>query len=91
MKFKRLIWSKQFSKDVKRAHRRHRKLDNLQYVLKTLQTESDLPRKYKPHPLKGEYAEFMECHIEPDWLLIWKPDSESIYLARTGSHADLFG
>ncbi|MBC8198696.1 MAG: type II toxin-antitoxin system YafQ family toxin [Desulfobacterales bacterium] len=41
--------------------------------------------------MKGKYSGYMECHIEPDWLLIWKADSKNVYLTRTGTHSDLFG
>ena len=49
-----------------------------------------LPRQYKDHPLTGDWKGFRECHIEPDWLLIYKIDSDDLYLVRTGTHADLF-
>jgi mRNA interferase YafQ len=51
-----------------------------------------LPAMYKPHVLSGDYSKHWECHIKPDWLLIWKQDEENkeIYLIRTGTHSDLF-
>ncbi len=91
MNSRKLIWTKRFSKDVKRARKRNRNLESLQNVIRMLQSNNTLPQQYKQHTLKGKYAGFMECHIENDWLLIWKEDSEFIYLARTGTHSDLFG
>jgi len=91
MSSKKLIWTKRFSKDVKRAKRRNWNLKYLKKITKILQTSDTLPRAYKLHPLKGKYSGYMECHIEPDWLLIWKADSKAVYLTRTGTHSDLFG
>lgn len=91
MNSRKLIWTKRFSRDVKRAKKRNRDLESLQNVIQMLQSVATLPPKYKPHPLKGKYSGFMEYHIETDWLLIWKEDREAIYLTRTGTHSDLFG
>lgn len=91
MRSKTLIWTKGFSRDVKRARRRNRNLESLHEVINILQSANALPQEYKPHPLKGKYSGYMECHIEPDWLLIWKQDADAVYLARTGTHSDLFG
>ncbi len=61
-------------------------------VLSTLETEGEVPNKYKPHKLIGNYSDHWECHIKPDWLLIWFIDDENkeITLVRTGTHSDLF-
>ena len=91
MNSRKLIWTKRFPKDVKRAKRRNQNLESLQKVIKMLQSGDTLPQECKLHPLKGKYSGYMECHIEPDWLLIWKADSKNIYLTRTGTHSDLFG
>jgi len=88
---RKLIWTKRFSKDVKRAQKRNRDLESLQNVIQMLQSADTLPQKYKTHPLKGNYSGFMECHLEPDWLLIWKEHRDAVYLTRTGTHSDLFG
>ena len=77
MSSRKLIWTKRFSKDVKRAKRRNRNLESLKKVTKMLQSSDTLTQEYKPHSLKGKYSGYMECHIEPDWLLIWKTDSKS--------------
>ena len=69
MNSRKLIWTKRFSKDVKRAKRRNQNLESLQKVIKMLQSGDTLPQECKLHPLKGKYSGYMECHIEPDWLL----------------------
>ncbi len=91
MNSRKLIWTKRFSKDVKQAKKRNQNLEFLQKVIKMLQSGDTLPQECKLHPLKGKYSGYMECHIEPDWLLIWKADSKNVYLTRTGTHSDLFG
>ncbi len=64
----------------------------LEIVLDILLQEQPLPEKYLDHPLKGNYLGYRKCHIQPDWLLIYKVQEEKLVLvaARTGSHADLF-
>ncbi|RYM34566.1 type II toxin-antitoxin system YafQ family toxin [Brumimicrobium glaciale] len=81
-----------FKKDYKKAKKNKRNLDLLEEVLLLLRKKGSLPSSYKPHKLKGNYKGFWECHIQPDWLLIWKLDSKNkiIYLSRTGKHSDLF-
>ncbi|MEA3279113.1 MAG: type II toxin-antitoxin system YafQ family toxin [Thermodesulfobacteriota bacterium] len=91
MNSRKLIWTKRFSKDVKQAKRRNQNLESLQKVIKMLQSGDILSQGYKLHPLKGKYSGYMECHIQSDWLLIWKADSKNVYLTRTGTHSDLFG
>ncbi len=91
MNSRKLIWTKRFSKDVKQAKKRNQNLEFLQKIIKMLQSGDTLPQECKLHPLKGKYSGYMECHIEPDWLLIWKADSKNVYLTRTGTHSDLFG
>jgi len=67
-------------------------LSLLQVVIDLLQKEGKLPQKYKPHNLSGNYKDCWECHIKPDWLLVWKQnDTELILLfLDTGTHSDLF-
>lgn len=82
----------QFKKDIKLAKKRGLKMPLLDEVLTLLITNGSLPKEYKPHVLKGNYAGFWECHIQPDWLLIWEQNDEIklISLTRTGTHSDLF-
>jgi mRNA interferase YafQ len=82
----------QYRKDRKRAIKRGLPVDLLDGVLQTLVEEKPLDPKHNDHPLKGNYAGFRECHIQPDWLLIYKIDKGNLILTatRTGSHSDLF-
>jgi mRNA interferase YafQ len=67
-------------------------LEHLRTVVKLLEENGSLPHKYRPHKLTGVYSGIWECHIEPDWLLLWKQDdTELVLLLRdTGTHADIF-
>ena len=87
-----LITTTQFRKDLKRIKKRGLNLNSLKFVLDTLQKQEPLPLKYRDHALVGNYKGSRECHIEPDWLLIYTVSSEKLILtaARTGSHSDLF-
>lgn len=87
-----LITTTQFKKDLKRIRKRGLDLNSLKFVLDTLQKQEALPLKYRDHALVGNYRGFRECHIEPDWLLIYTISNEKLILtaARTGSHSDLF-
>ena len=68
-------------------------MEKLRSVLKILELEGTLPEKFKPHKLVGKYSGAWECHIEPDWLLVWEINQDQLILLLidTGSHADLFG
>lgn len=84
------IYTNRFLKDYDLAKKRGLKIDKLQEIMRKLVDEEQLSPKYRNHSLTGNYAERNECHIAPDWLLIYKIESESIIFERTGSHADLF-
>ena len=88
----RIKYHTAFKKDYKRLQKRGLNTDKLVDVISVLAREEALPPKYRDHALGGEYAGCRECHIEPDWLLIYEiRHSELIlYLTRTGSHSDLF-
>jgi mRNA interferase YafQ len=62
----------------------------LREVILLLIEGSPLPPRYKDHPLAGEWKHFRDCHIEPDWLLIYKIVGDDLHLVRTGTHSDLF-
>ncbi len=87
-----IIASNKFRKDLKLAKKRGLSLDKLELVVETLASQVPLDKKYKDHALTGNYAAFRECHIEPDWLLIYRQDLDvlELFLFRTGSHSDLF-
>lgn len=82
----------QFQKDYKTVKKRGYKLSLLEDVLQTLLIKKPLEPKYHDHALTGKYAGFRECHILPDWLLIYCIDNDELLLiaSRTGTHSDLF-
>lgn len=88
----KLITQKKFEKDLQLAKKRNKDMKNMLCVLNLLQEQIALPAKYKGHRLIGNYKGYDECHIEPDWLLIYKIDAikEELILVRTGTHSDLF-
>ncbi|MDP3889248.1 MAG: type II toxin-antitoxin system YafQ family toxin [bacterium] len=85
-----IVWQSQFKKDFRNAKNRGKKLDRLTHILEKLQHNEQLPLKNKNHKLKGNYTNCWECHIEPDWLLIYQLTPDELILIRTGSHSDLF-
>lgn len=78
-----------FEKDVKRAKKRGLDLAKLRKIIPLVE-EKPLPQSCRDHALLGNYAGHRECHIQPDWLLIYKKDISTIIFERTGSHSDLF-
>lgn len=89
----KLRTTKQFEKDVKRCIKRGLPLDKLRKVMELLEKDGFLPQSYRPHLLHGNRKGQWECHIEPDWLLIWEQyeDELLMLMINTGSHSDLFG
>lgn len=87
-----IVTSTQFRKDVKLAKKRGRDLKKLQVILEQLANEQPLPARCRDHQLGGNWTHYRECHIEPDWLLIYRIDTEKqeLLLARIGAHSDLF-
>ena len=79
-----------YRKDLRRITRRNYDLTLLANVLDALRADQQLPTTRRDHPLKGEWKGWRECHIQPDWLLIYKVTDTEVLLARTGTHADLF-
>jgi mRNA interferase YafQ len=82
----------QFKRDVKLSVKRGLNQKLLQGIINSLVEKGNVDKKYKPHLLKGRYKDLMECHIQPDWLLIWEQNEriKLITLYRTGTHSDLF-
>ena len=83
-------FTKQFDRDLKRMLKRGKEKDKIKLVISNLINEEKLDPKYKDHKLIGNYEGRRECHIEPDWLLIYKLEKELIIFERTGTHSDLF-
>lgn len=81
-----------FRRDVRRLHRRGYDLSLLESLIDRLAREETLEPQYRDHPLSGEYSGSRECHIRPDWLLVYRVDRRRLVLIeqRTGTHADLF-
>lgn len=83
----------QFEKDLKRCKKRGLPMDKFKEVIKELVPNGKVPASFKPHLLHGNRNGQWECHIQPDWLLIWEQNNTELTLLMldTGSHADLFG
>lgn len=87
---RRPSYTKQFDRDLKRMLKRGKDSARIKLVITKLINEELLPPKHKDHKLAGKFVGRRECHIEPDWLLIYKIAGDEIYFERTGTHADLF-
>jgi mRNA interferase YafQ len=93
---RRIDWTRQFKRDYKRAQSSPRYRDDLETVLPAvldkLVADQELDPKYKDHALTGEMAGFRECHLRPDWLLVYAKaeDPSSLKLMRLGTHSELF-
>ena len=83
----------QFKKDFKLAMKRGLKIELLEKVIAVLAMGEALPEKHRDHVLTGNWIGYRECHVLPDWLLIYRIEDEVLVLtlARTGTHSDLFG
>ena len=86
-----VIYSARFKKDLKNCAKRHYKTERLKQIVDILRMPEALPFQNYDHHLSGNYIGYRECHIEPDWLLIYRYQGNELFLYRTGTHADLFG
>ncbi len=88
-----IVWTTQFKKDYKLALKRHLNIDLLDDMIRALSRGETLPEKNKDHPLTGNWVGHRECHILPDWLLVYRIEDNVLVLTlvRTGTHSDLFG
>lgn len=88
-----VIWTNQFKKDYKLAMKRHLKIDLLDDIIRKLANCEQLPDKNKDHALTGNWEGHSECHIQPNWLLIYRIENDLLVLtlSRTGTHSALFG
>ena len=84
------FFTNRFEKDIKRSQKRNKDLSKLKTVIELLTNEKPLEPKHHDHNLIGNYAGARECHIEPDWLLIYLIEGDNITFTRTGTHSDLF-
>ena len=83
-------YTKQFSKDVKLAQRRRKNMEKLKMIVRSLIAGERLDPIHRDHKLIGDYVGRRECHIESDWLLIYKIQGDTIVFERNGDHSDLF-
>lgn len=83
-------YTSQFKKDAKRIRKRGKDFAKLKVVINKLAAGEELEPRYRDHALIGNFRGARDCHIEPDWLLIYQVDDEELILVRTGSHSDLF-
>lgn len=87
-----ILYTSKFKKSYKLCKRRGLDVSLLKEVIDTLATKGSLPPKYSPHILSGKWSGVWECHIQPDWLLLWKQNDSilELVLVATGTHSDLF-
>ncbi len=85
-------YTHEFLRGAKRCRKRGFNMQLLEDVVSLLEESGTLPRKYRPHKLSGKYANYWECHIQPDWLLVWRQNDNLLTLlfTNTGTHADIF-
>lgn len=88
-----IVWTARFKKDYKLALKRHMDIALLDDIIRMLAKGETLPEKNRDHELGGDWAGHRECHIQPDWLLVYRVEDDVLVLtlSRTGSHSDLFG
>ena len=87
---KKLSQTTQFARDIKRMRKRGKNLDKLKTVVRRLAQGKYPEPKHRDHPLTGPWKNCRNCHIEPDWILIYYADKATLRLERTGTHSDLF-
>ena len=84
------VYTKQFEKDTKRVRRRGKNLEKFKIAVRTLLGGQLLDLIHRDHQIKGDYPGRRECHIESDWLLVYKVEASRIVFERMGTHSDLF-
>ena len=87
-----IVYTNQFKKSLKRCVKRGLDVHTLQTAVSLLQSTGSLPPSYKPHKLSGQFIGCWECHLEPDWLMVWRQNDDILELVfvDTGTHSDLF-
>ena len=89
-KLRQVVSTSQFKKDLKKVLKQGRNANKIKKIVEQLQRGTPLAQKHRPHQLTGNWKPKLECHIEPDWLLIYEVNNEDVILIRTGSHSELF-
>ena len=92
MKKLTIVYTTKMKRDAKRMEKRGKDMSKLIVALDLLASKTSMPKKYRDHPLKGEWSDYRECHIEPNWLLIYQIFEDKLILSAsgTGTHSDLF-
>ncbi len=86
-----LLTTTAFERDLRRVEKQGKDLDKLEAVVDLLQAQTPLPVRCRPHPLRGDWSGHWDCHVESDWLLLYRVTATQLILVRTGSHTELFG
>lgn len=86
----RISQTSQFKKDIKKQQKRGKDLSKIKVLIELLLSGAALPAKCRDHSLTGNWVGHRDCHVEPDWILIYKISEDELRLERTGGHADLF-
>ncbi len=86
-----LLTTTGFEKDLRRAGKQGKNLDKLEVIVDLLQAGRPLPPRCRPHRLRGDWSGHWDCHVEPDWLLLYRLTETQLILVRTGTHSELFG
>lgn len=84
------MYEGQFKKELEKAKKRGKDIEKIKVIMMMLLAGKQLPIKNRNHRLQGNFQGYWECHIEPDWLLVYKKTTTHIVFARTGTHSDLF-
>lgn len=85
-----LLTTTAFGRDLRRVEKQGKDLDKLEAVVDLLQAQKPLPARCRPHLLRGDWSGHWDCHVEADWLLLYRVTATQLILVRTGSHAELF-
>lgn len=87
-----VTYTNQFKRSLKKCIKRGLDVELFRTALNILQQEGKLPQQYHPHKLSGKYSNYWECHLQPDWLMVWEQNDRelNLLLIDTGTHADLF-
>jgi mRNA interferase YafQ len=88
---KKIFRTNRFKKDVKKMKKRGKSFEVFKQIIQKLVKDEKLEERFRDHKLKGDYVGIRECHVEPDWLLIYEENDYELVLIRTGTHSDLFG
>lgn len=90
MSARRLLAASAFERDLRRMKRQGKDLDKIDAIVQLLIADKALPSRCRVHPLRSEWEGHWDCHIEPDWVLIYKLIPDALVLVRTGRHSELF-